>query len=174
MSALRHLPARDLAILRSVIYAGLFDYPLTVGEVQRTLVECDGSAADVLAAYGRSRMLREVVEYDDGFFFPAGRADLVAERRRREARSVAFLDRHRRVLATICRLPYVRMAALSGSIAHLNLEDGGDLDLFIVTRGHHVWTVTLAILVLTKLLGCRREICANFIVSDSELAFEQQ
>jgi len=27
------------------------------------------------------------------------------------------------------------MVALSGSVAHLNLEGSGDLDLFIVTRG---------------------------------------
>jgi hypothetical protein len=165
--------ARELAIIRSVVYAGLFDYPLTLDEVHRTLVGCDAGTADILATYNRSALLRELVEHRDGFFFPAGRGDLVAERRRREARSRAFLHRHRRLLATICRLPFVRMIALSGSIAHLNLEDGGDLDLFIVTRGHRVWTVTLTILVLTRFLGCRREVCANFVVSDSALAFDQ-
>jgi len=164
---------RELAIVRSVVYAGLFDYPLTLAEVHRTLVACDASVADVLATYTRSPALRGLVEHRDGFFFPAGRGDLIAERRRREARSRVFLDRHRSLLAMICRLPFVRMVALSGSIAHLNLEEGGDLDLFIVTRGHHVWTVTLTILVLTRLLRCRREVCANFVVSDSALAFEQ-
>jgi hypothetical protein len=167
------MTARELAVIRSVVYAGLFDYPLTLSEVHRTLVGCDASGAEVLATYNRSALLRELVEYRDGFFFPAGRGDLVAERRRREARSRLFLQRHRRVLAAVCRLPFVRMVALSGSIAHLNLEDGGDLDLFIVTRGHHVWTVTVTTLVLTRLLRCRRQICANFVVSDSALAFEQ-
>ena len=38
------------------------------------------------------------------------------------------------------------MVALSGSIAHCNLDRGGDLDLFIVTHGHHVWSVTVAVL----------------------------
>src|SRR5439155_1634765 len=92
----------------------------------------------------------------------------------RESRSRTFLERHRSVLRLICALPFVRMVALSGSIAHLNLEPEGDLDLFIVTRGHHVWTVTLSILLLTKILGSRRAICANFVVSDSQLTFEQQ
>ncbi len=168
------LTRRELAILRSIVYGSLFDYPMTLDELQRTLVECDGSAADVLATFRRSEGLRDVLEYRDGFFFPAGRGDLVVERRRREARSRAFLERHRSVLRLICALPFVRMVALSGSIAHLNLEPEGDLDLFIVTRGHHVWTVTLSILVLTKILGSRRAICANFVVSDSQLTFEQQ
>ncbi|HYM24763.1 MAG TPA: hypothetical protein VEU08_16210 [Vicinamibacterales bacterium] len=168
------LTRKELAILRSVVYASLFDYPLTADQARRTLVECEGTAPDVLAAYGRSHALNAVIEYRDGFFYPVGCGHLVAERRRREGRSRAFLERHARVLRLISGLPFVRMVALSGSIAHLNLEPEGDLDLFIVTRGHHVWTVTLSILLLTKLLGHRRTICANFVVADTELAFEQQ
>ncbi len=71
-------------------------------------------------------------------------------------------------------MPYVRMVALSGSVAHLNLEGAGDLDLFIVTRGRRVWSVTVATIVLAKLLGRRRTVCANFVVADTRLALEQQ
>jgi hypothetical protein len=66
------------------------------------------------------------------------------------------------------------MVALSGSIAHLNLERGGDLDLFIVTRGERAWSVTLTVVVLAKLLRKRRIVCANYTVADSSLAFEEQ
>lgn len=168
------MTALELAILKSVVYASLFDYPLTAEQVQRTLVECTATTSEILAAWGRSPALASVLECRDGFFFPIGRGDLVAERHRREARSLAFLDRHASVLRLICALPFVRMVALSGSIAHHNLEPDGDLDLFIVTRGHHVWTVTLSIVLLTKLLRRRGTICANFVVADSELTFEQQ
>jgi hypothetical protein len=44
--------------------------------------------------------------------------------------------------------------ALSGSIAR-DLDDAGDLDLFIITRSRHVWSVTVAVLVIAKLLGRR-------------------
>jgi hypothetical protein len=66
------------------------------------------------------------------------------------------------------------MVALSGSIAHLNLEDRGDLDLFIITRGRRVWTVTVAMIVMARLLGVRRAMCANFVMSDAHLGIEQQ
>jgi hypothetical protein len=71
-------------------------------------------------------------------------------------------------------MPFTRLVALSGSLAHLNLEADGDLDLFIVTRGPHVWTVTLAVLLLTKVMGRRRVICANFILADTHLTLDQQ
>jgi hypothetical protein len=167
------MTTRELAIARTVIYSSLFDYPLTLDELHRALVESDQSAAEILAVYDGGARLRHIVEYRDGFFVPAGRFDLIAERRRREARSSSFLRDHARVLRAICALPFTRLVALSGSIAHLNLEAGGDLDLFIVTRGASVWTVTVAVLVTARLLRRRRSLCANFIVADSHLQFEQ-
>jgi hypothetical protein len=164
----------ELAIARSVIYASLFDYPLTLQQLHQTLLESDQTAQEILATYASSEMLQAIVEYREGFFFPRGRRDLLTERRLREARSCAFLARHRRLLTLVCAVPYVRMVALSGSIAHLNLEGGGDLDLFIVTRGRRVWTVTLAVLILARLMRQRRIVCANFVVADSQLALEQQ
>ena len=168
------MTARELAIARSVIYASLFDYPLTLDQLHQTLIESDQTPSEILAVYRGSERLQRIVEFWDGFFFPAGREDLVAERRHREARSRAFLQHYRPVLRLVAAVPFTRMVALSGSIAHLNLERGGDLDLFVVTRGRRVWLVTVAILLITKLLGRRRIVCANFVVADSHLELEQQ
>jgi len=165
---------REIAIARTVIYASLFDYPLTLEQLHHSLIESDQTAAEILAVFEGSELLQDALEYRDGFFFPAGRGDLIAERRRREARSDVFLTHHARALRLICALPFTRLVALSGSIAHRNLEANGDLDLFIVTRGARVWTVTVMLLVLTKLLRQRRTICANFVLADTHLAVDQQ
>jgi hypothetical protein len=164
----------ETAIAKTVLYASLFDYPLTLEQLHESLIASSLSREQLLATFDASVGLKPIVAFRDGFFFPAGRFDLVGERRRREQRSRQFLRRHGRLLRWLCALPFIRLVALSGSIAHLNLEDGGDLDLFIVTRGRSVWTVTVAIIVLTRLLGVRRVVCANFVMSDEHLAIEQQ
>jgi hypothetical protein len=168
------MTSRELAIARSVLYAALFDYPLTLAQLHHTLVESDQTQAEILAVYDGSAQLQAIVQHRDGFFFPAGRVDLIAERRRREARSRRFLHQHEALLRLICAIPFTRLVALSGSVAHLNLEPDGDLDLFIVTRGRRVWTVTVALLLLTRLLRRRRIICANFVLADSHLVLEPQ
>jgi hypothetical protein len=168
------LAGDELAIARSVLYASLFQYPLTLAQLRQTLIESAQTPSQILATYDASRRLQASVEYRDGFFFPRGRHDLVQERRRREARSRRFLARHRRLLALVSAMPYVRMVALSGSIAHLNLDRGGDLDLFIVTRGRRVWSVTVAVLLIAKIMRQRRLLCANFVVSDERLSLEPQ
>jgi hypothetical protein len=168
------LGSNELSILQSVTYAALFDYPLTLDELHRSLIGSTMDEATIVRTYRASAALRRVIEFREGIFFPTGREYLLAERRRRERWSLTFLYRHRLLLACVCAIPYVRMVALSGSIAHLNMDRTGDLDLFIVTRGRHVWSVTVAVLVLAKLLRHRAVTCANFVVADSRLALEQQ
>jgi hypothetical protein len=168
------MTTEELAIARSVLYASLFDYPLTLAQLRQTLIESAQTPSEIQALMARSETLRATIEHRHGFFFPRDRRDLVSERRRREARSKIFLDRHRRLLSVICALPYVEMVALSGSIAHLNLEGSGDLDLFIVTKGRHVWSVTVAVVLIAKFMRRRKTTCANFVLADSALALDQQ
>jgi hypothetical protein len=163
-----------MAVAESVLYASLFDYPLTLAQLRQSLIESAQTPSEILQTYDRSPALQHVIEYQDGFFFPIGRADLIDERKRREARSRGFLRRHRVFLSLVCAIPYVKMVALSGSIAHLNLEGDGDLDLFIVTRGRRVWSTTVATVLLAKLLRRRRIVCANYVMADSRLSLEQQ
>jgi hypothetical protein len=165
-------PAED-AIARSVLYAALFDYPLTLAQLRQTLIQSTQTATAILSAVRDSPALAALVWYRDGFFFPAGRTDLIGTRRVREARSWAFLAAHRPLLRLIGALPYVRMVGLSGSIAHMNLENGGDLDLLIVTRGARVWSTAVSVILLARLLGRRRTLCANFVVADTALRFDQ-
>ena len=168
------LTRAEMAIAESVLYASLFDYPLTLAQLRQSLIESTQTPSEILQAYDRSPALQHVIDYQDGFFFPAGRASLIDERKRRETRSRAFLRRHGLFLSLVCAIPYVKMVALSGSIAHLNLEGDGDLDLFIVTRGRRVWSTTVAAVLLAKLLRRRRIVCANFVLADSRLSLEQQ
>lgn len=173
-SSLPELDPAEAAIARSVFYAALFDYPLTLAQLRQTLVDIRLTPSEILSVVRSSAPLAAHIESRNGYFFPVGASELVDVRRHRERRSRTFLAAHRPLVRLIAALPYVRMIGLSGSIAHLNLEHGGDLDLFIVTRGRHVWTTAVAVIVLARLLGRRRTLCANFIVADSNLSFEPQ
>lgn len=164
------LTGAERAIARSVMYASLFDYPLTLAQLRQTLIESSQTPTEIVRHYMGSRDLRRLITFRDDLFYPADRPELPAERRDREARSRRFLASHRTLLTAICALPFVRLVALSGSIAHQNLEGSGDLDLFIVTRGRHVWSTTVVVILLAKLLRRRRTLCANFVLADGRLA----
>lgn len=163
---------QELAVLRSVVYASLFDYPLTLAQLEASLVGVRAERSAIASWCRDSDLLQTAVEHRDGFYFPAGRADLVPTRSRREALSRGLLQRDRRILSLVAGLPFVRMVALSGSLAHLNAEGSADLDLFVITAPHRVWGVTVATLLVAKLLGWRKHVCMNYVVSEEAMAIE--
>lgn len=168
------IPTREqeLAVLRTVVYASLFDYPLEPAQLEASLIGVGAPAAAIERWWRESELLQATIEHRDGLYFPAGRSDLVGTRSRREAVSRELLDRDRRLLSFVASMPFVRMVALSGSLAHLNAEGSADLDLFVITAPHRVWSVVVATLVLAKLLGWRKRLCMNYVVSEHALAIE--
>jgi hypothetical protein len=80
------------------------------------------------------------------------------------------LQRERQALKWLCRMPWVLMVCLSGATAHANMDEGDDLDLMLVVRGGRLWLFFAAFTLLTKILGKRRKLCANYVLSDRQLA----
>jgi hypothetical protein len=161
--------AQELAVLRSVIYASLFDYPLTLGQLRNSLVEVAADEATIASWWKSSALLQSTIECRGGLYFPAGRGDLLETRTRRERLSRDLLERDRAMLAFIARLPFVRMVALSGSLAHLNAEGSADVDLFVITRANRVWLVTVAMLLVSKIMGWRKRLCMNYVISERQM-----
>lgn len=170
---MRPTRAQELAVLHAVTYAALFDYPLTLAQLRANLgVRADDES--IADWWRQSDLLQSTVEHRDGLYFPIGRGDLAATRARREAVSRALLDRDRRILSLVGGMPFVRMAALSGSLAHLNAESSADLDLFVITSPHRVWSVTVSLLLIARLFGWRRRLCLNYVISERALTVEPQ
>jgi hypothetical protein len=162
---------QELSVLRAVTYAALFDYPLTLRQLRDSLdIVADEDA--IVRWWRTGPLLQATVEYRDGLFFPRGRGDLALTRARREAFSRQMLERDRRILSFVSAMPFVRMVALSGSLAHLNAEGVADLDLFVITSAKRVWSVTLTILIVGRLLGWRKRLCLNYVISEQRMAIE--
>ncbi len=171
----RRVPSDDeLAILKTVLYSSIFDYPLTLEELHCRLLEATLTGDAILAEYESSEMLQSVIEFRKGFFFPRGRFSLVEKRQQRQIASHSLLGRNRWVLKLVCAIPNTRLVALSGSAAHGNADLDSDMDLFIVTRRGCVWGVAVSALLLTKILGYRRMVCCNLILSETRLKIDQE
>jgi hypothetical protein len=164
--------AQEHAFLSTVIYASIFDYPLTHEQLHESLIAARATLDDLTGWYEQSATLQAAIEYRDGYFFPRGRGDLVELRQRRERTSRTMLDELGKPLALVLRMPWVRMVALSGILAHLNASREADLDLFVITKPGRVWSVTTTVLVLARLFGWRRRLCLNYVISQKQLAVE--
>jgi hypothetical protein len=157
--------AFDLAILRTVLYSGLFQFPLSLDELERRLMD---APLDVRAIEARLRapFLRERLGVTEGLVHPRGREAWVELRRKRGARADALVLRHRRALDLLARCPFVRLVALSGGCAHGNATDE-DVDVFLVVKRARAWCVFAAVMVMAKVFGLRRTLCVNYVVDEA-------
>jgi len=162
-------------ILAAVIYADLFRFPLTHGELHRGVVGEVATRVEVRDAVERDPELRRRLEVTDGFVHLRGHAAHLETRREQARRTDTLVARHRRVLAHLGRIPFLRMLAFSGGTSHRNSTgEGEDLDLFVVTEPGRSWLVYGLIVLLARLHRCRPVICANYVVDLAHLAIPRR
>jgi hypothetical protein len=164
-------PLGDLsrAVLCTVAYADIFDYPLTALEVHRYLT---GVSAP-LDAVNQALEGRLFMRIGDYYTLP-GREEIVSIRKQREAHSRKLMRRAIHYGRILGALPYVRMVALTGSLAVLNVSNVVDFDYLLVTARGRLWTArafALAFNRLTRLQG--HTLCPNLIISENALEWPQ-
>ena len=163
------------AIQWTVTYGSIFDYPLTRDEVYRFLMAPGGSRAEVEAAIDHELSRGNGLESNGRFLYPAGQFGMVGTRLRRDRCAREAWAHARRYAYLIWMLPYVRMVAITGSLAMNNVEDGDDIDLMIVTEPGRLWMTRGMILVVVKFARLRgHTLCPNYILSSRALTLEQR
>ena len=179
--AARHGPSplsdMERAILLTVLYADLFDYPLTEDELYQRLV---GVASD-RAAFQRALagLMGPYLMAAGGYLMWIGRKALVAVRERRRQAASGLWASAQRYARWLARVPFVRMVAVSGSLAVHNAEDDSDIDLFCLTAPNRLWVARTFIVPLSKLTRKlpRRfplVLCPNYILTLDTLDVEDR
>ena len=166
-------PEISKAVLRTLAYADLFDYPLTADEIHRGLIDARATLSQVIAAIDELQA-RAIVCHNEGCYFLSGRDHLVPLRRQRSRISRAMMAAEQWLLRLIQQFPFVRCVAISGALAFENCREGDDIDLFIIVERRRLWTVYFALVLLLKLVRRRRLICLNCLVDAEHLAIRQR
>jgi hypothetical protein len=160
----------ERAVLLTLVYSDLFDYPLTAAELRRYLpVRC--ADADLDAALDA---LGGQVERHGGYLCLAGREAIAGVRWRRAALAGERWRAARRFAAWLRRVPFLRMVAVCGSQAVDNGGEDGDVDLFLITEPRRLWIVQSIVMALRR-LGRRRfgvAFCPNYLTTRERLTIE--
>ncbi len=164
----------ERAILQTLLYSDLFDYPLTPDEVARYLIGVPGTADQVRACLTRTRYLAGRIIELDGYLALRGRDSLIARRHAQAATSDRLWRRARRFVRVLRLLPFVRMIAITGALSMNNSGAGDDIDVLIVTAPDRVWltrALAVALVYAGKLAG--DTLCPNYVISEKALALDR-
>ncbi len=158
------------AVLRTLAYSDVFDYPLTASEVYGALP----LSATLVETEAALRSLAGPVGCSSPYYFLAGREGIVAIRERRHSTSARLMRRARLWNRVIAVLPFVYSAIITGSLAADNAEMGEDVDYMIVSKPGRVWTArafTVGVVRLARLTGV--ELCPNYVVAADALQMDE-
>lgn len=172
----------EYAVLTTVVYYDVLGkYPLTALEIYKYLINPSkvssspekvtfGQLTDVL---DKSRYLKARLQKKSGFYFLSNRKNPIKERIKRQKIADRKWKKARRVVKWFQIVPYLRMAAVSGSLAIGNTRKQSDLDLIILAEYGRIWTVRFLLNGFLQLIGQRRhgqsiedKICLNQYVTD--------
>lgn len=170
----RRLSSIQRAVLLAVVYGDLFDFALTFKELCERLVEERADDDHVrVALKGAGVVMR------DGHVVLPGREHLVELRQERMKTAAALWPIARRYARWLSRLPFVRMVAVSGSLAVNNARPTGDVDVFCITEENRLWVARLFLVALSKLT--RRlprffpsYLCPNYLLERNALQIDDR
>lgn len=166
---------RGAVILQSVFhtlaYADVFDYPLTVPEVYRYLTSPKGTVEEVRRALSDESLFSQTREY----FTLRGREEIVEIRKRRAQVAAQLWRKAIRYGRIIASLPFVKMVAITGSLAMNNTGEGKDIDYMIVTAPNHLWTCRALSLLIARMATLEGvSLCPNYLVTTNALELRER
>jgi predicted nucleotidyltransferase len=159
------------SLSHTLAYADVFEYPLTAGEVCRYLTGMKASSEEVTRALANTALFARVGTY----YTLRGRERIVETRERRTGIAARLWPQAARYGRMIARLPFVRMVAVTGSLAMSNADAGQDVDFMIVTEPTRLWTcraLCLLIARLARLAGVK--LCPNYLVTTNALELPER
>jgi hypothetical protein len=165
-----------LAILCTVAYADIFDFPLNPLEIHRYLVGVAADRDDVLRALEDGPRASERLERRDGYVTLSGRTELVELRRRRAEIAAQMWPHAVRYGRATAAMPFVRAVILTGALAMGNVDAGDDLDFLIITATGRLWLTRAMVIGFVVKPAARRghEVCPNYLLSEQTLHFEER
>lgn len=168
----------EKAILWTLLYADIFDFPMTKREIHHFLVDTVASLEDVEQALKRlDEHVTDKTINGQTYYAMRSRAETVfSSRQQRQPASLSLWKKAIRYGALMNYIPFVRMVSLTGALAMHNPSSADDdIDYLLIIEPGRIWTARLFAVILvraSKLFGVT--LCPNYVLSQDTLTQRRQ
>lgn len=167
------------AILKTIAYADVFDFPLTKEELKERLVgrriKDNLFEKSLISLLGRGKLIKT----GDFFHFPY-RADLPEKRQKAKFHSSIKINKAKRISKILKYIPWIKLVGVTGAVAAQNSLEDDDIDILVVSGKRRVWLTRFLVVLVLKLTGSYRsktypnnKICPNIFVDEERLSWSE-
>lgn len=164
------------AVLNTIRFYDLFDFPLIAEEVQAYLYKYFKPLhiKELKATLKYLVNVGKLSEIRDYFVLP-GRESLIEKRKTRKFIAEKFWNRTKLYGQYMRSVPFTKMIAVCNNLAYNNSSSTSDIDLFIVVRPGRMWLARFLITLILHFYGVRRHgnkvagrFCLSFFVTSDK------
>ncbi len=168
-------------IIKTLVYADVFDYPLTQVQIWQFIIHNRSISKNHLEK--ELLDLGTLVKKKNNLFYLNGRENIVSKRTERERYSKKKMIIVNKICSYISFIPSVYFIGVSGSLAMQNAKKTDDIDLFIITQENTLWITRFLVLIMLQFFGVRRHrnttnttdsICVNMLLDESVLELPEK
>jgi predicted nucleotidyltransferase len=173
------MKALQTAIIKTLCYADIFDYPLTSAQIHRYLIYPTPTNPQDISQTLHHLASRGAIGLHQDYYFLPGRKDLTQDMAIKQKHSQQKLVKARQIAQKIKKVPGVSAVLLTGALAMENAAEDDDIDILIITKAHRLWITRALVTLFLDRLGVRRHpkslsvsdlICPNLYLDETALA----
>lgn len=165
----------EQAILKTLVYFDIFNYPLTLMEVYKWL-NTGKSGYSLIEVEEALNNLSDKIEAKNGFYFLKGKEANIETRLQRYSEAEVKFKRAIKFIKLLRFIPFIKMIAVCNSLSYSNVAKEGDIDLFIIASPNRLWLARFLTVGFLKVLGVRPRAAtkedaldANFFLAEDSL-----
>ncbi|MGI5828149.1 MAG: hypothetical protein ACOX6V_03990 [Patescibacteria group bacterium] len=145
----------ERAVVATLLYADLFNFPLLLPEVHRKLQTSSNTTLSQVLKALNNLVKAKIIFQKGGYYFLPGRSETVVLRKKRMEIYKKKFQKLKNLLVFLTSCPWVVGIFLTGSLAAANSSDEDDIDLLIITSRNRLWLARLWLILQTEFMGLR-------------------
>lgn len=168
----------DTAVIKTIAYADVFDYPLKEYELWHWLIgqKIDGIffKKELKNVIKKSKEIKKI----HGLYLLNQKEKIVILRKKREKYSAEKKEKAKKIAKLLKCIPTIKFIGITGAVAMNNADFDDDIDMYIITKENALWTTRLLTHCILDIMSARRKpndikvtnkVCLNMFVDETHI-----
>jgi len=166
------------SIIKTLSYSGVFGHPLTFYQITNNLLTRNRFPPNKVKKELDKLVQKRVVRKTKKRYIIAGIKVHDVDKRKKISKDI--IEKNKPIIKIFSKIPWIKMIAVTGSVANQSAEKDADIDLLFVTEKNRLWISRGFVFLILKTLGklpkdqSKREICPNIFIDERNMAWPKK
>ncbi len=167
-----------ISIIKTLSYSSVFGFPLSFYEITTNLISQSKFSEKIIKKNLEELVNTRVVRKTKGRYIIAGVKNVDREKRLKKTSEI--IEKNKPYIKIVSKIPWIKMIALTGSVANQNADKNADVDILFITESNRLWICRGLVFTVLKIIGklptdkSKREICPNIFIEEGSMGWTKK